>query len=228
MTETSAPGAPAAAAAPGGDAAADSYEVRAAAVERLTFFADAVVAIAITLLALDLPVPAGTSNYAMLHDVQLHNGEYVAFLISFLVIGGHWRGHHRLFGYVTVLGGRLPMLTMCWLLMQVLTPFATRVLTGDGAFQTRFIFYAGVQALAGLLFLLIINEVRRCRLTREDIPTGFLRTATFRSAVIATAFLVSIPVSFVTHWAYACWVAIPFLTNVVRRMARRPAGHAAR
>jgi hypothetical protein len=109
------------------DDAVESLEVRAIAVERLTFFADAVIAIAITLLALDLPVPTGETNRELLRSVGEHFPEYLAFLVSFLVVGAHWRGHHRTFRYVTMLGGQLPRLTMYWLLMLVITPFATRV-----------------------------------------------------------------------------------------------------
>jgi uncharacterized membrane protein len=202
----------------------ESYEVRAAAVERLTFFADAVVAIAITLLALDLPVPEGATNAEMLRSVVEDRDEYIAFLISFAVVGAHWRGHHRAFRYVTTLGGALPRLTLCWLLMQVITPFATRVLTGDGAFEVRFIFYAGVQALAGVFFLLMIREIGRYRLIREDTPPGMLRTAALRSSLLALGFLVSIPLCFVTHAAYACWAIVPLGGSAVaRRIARRQA-----
>lgn len=209
------------------DDAIDAYEVRAAAVERLTFFADAVVAIAITLLALDLPVPEGTTNHELLQYVRVdHLDEYLAFLISFAVIGGHWRGHHRVFRYVTTLGGRLPRLTLLWLLMQVITPFATRVLTGEGAFQVRFIFYAGIQALAGVFFLLIIREIGRYGLTREDTPPRMLRQASIQTAVLAAAFLISIPISFLSEWAYACWIVIPVVGGVATRIARRRSGRA--
>jgi uncharacterized membrane protein len=203
----------------------DSLEIRAAAAERLTFFADAVVAIAITLLALDLPVPEGGSNAEMLRSVgaQPLRDHYLAFLISFLVIAAHWSGHHRVFRYVTKLGGSLSRLTIYWLLMQVVTPFATRVLTGDGAFQVRFIFYAGVQAVAGLLFLLMLRDIRRHRLTRAETPPGMLADASLRTVTIAAAFLVSIPLSFVTEWAYACWAVIPVAESLVRRLVHRRA-----
>jgi uncharacterized membrane protein len=203
----------------------DSLEIRAAAAERLTFFADAVVAIAITLLALDLPVPGGGTNAEMLRSVggQPLRDQYLAFLISFLVIAAHWSGHHRVFRYVTKLGGRLTRLTIYWLLMQVVTPFATRVLTGDGAFQVRFDFYAGVQAVAGLLFLLMLRDIRRHRLTRAETPPGMLADASLRTVTIAAAFLVSIPLSFVTEWAYACWAVIPVAESLVRRLVHRRA-----
>jgi uncharacterized membrane protein len=206
------------------DDALDSIEVRAAAAERLTFFADAVVAIAITLLALDLPKPEGTTNHEVLSFVVGHRDEYLAFLISFAVIGAHWRGHHRTFRYVTVLGGRLAWLTLWWLLFMVITPFATRVLTGDGAFQSRFIFYAAVQALAGVFFLLILREISRYKLLRPDTPPGMVRYATIRTIAITTAFLISIPISFFTGWAYVCWLIVPYGAGIVRRFARYRAG----
>jgi uncharacterized membrane protein len=208
----------------------EALEVRAIAVERLTFFADAVIAIAITLLALDLPVPTGETNRQLLHSVGEHTASYLAFLVSFLVVGAHWRGHHRVFRYVTLLGGQLPRLTMYWLLMQVITPFATRVLTENGAFQVRFTFYALVQATSGLIFLLMLRELRRHRLLRADTPPNLLTDATWRTSMLAAAFLISIPLSFVSKpVAYGCWALIPLSRGLMRRVAtsRRRAGRTA-
>jgi uncharacterized membrane protein len=204
------------------EAPADA-EVRAIAAERLTFFADAVIAIAITLLALDLPMPQGATNAEVLRSVGEHRGEYLAFLISFVVIAAHWSGHHRVFRHVTSLGGRLGGLTIYWLLMQVLTPFATKVLTADGAFQVRFIFYTAVQAAAGLLFLFMIREIRHHRLYRPGTPPEIFSNATVRTRIITGAFLVSIPVSFFTGYSYVCWMAAPVVTAVVWRVRRRRA-----
>jgi Endosomal/lysosomal potassium channel TMEM175 len=74
------------------DMAEAQREMEFAAVERLIFFTDAVVAIALTLLALELPIPGGTQNVdsisipEMLRDARQHIDDYIAFLISFVVI----------------------------------------------------------------------------------------------------------------------------------------------
>jgi uncharacterized membrane protein len=191
------------------------------AAERLTFFVDAVIAIAITLLALELPVPEGATNRELLDAFGEHKSEYIAFFISFAVIGAHWRGHHRVFRYVTGLGGLLAPLTMLWLLTQVLTPFATRVLAGDGAFQVRFVWYASVQCVAAIVFILMIWQIQRHRLHTATTPPGYFTNALARTAVLAGAFLVSIPISFVTNYAYLCWVAMPVVMMIVGRRLRR-------
>jgi len=56
------------------------------AVERLSLFSDAVAAIAITLLALDLPVPADATVSVFWSSVRHSGSNYLAFLISFAVI----------------------------------------------------------------------------------------------------------------------------------------------
>jgi uncharacterized membrane protein len=203
------------------DEAIESIEVRAVAVERLTFFADAVIAIAITLLALDLPVPAGTTNHEVLRFAGEHREEYIAFLISFVVIGARWRGHHSVFRYVTAEGRHLTRLTLVWLLMQVLTPFATRVLTGDGAFQVRFVFYAAIQVLASVIFIVMVLDVQRYGRTRDDTPPALMSESAWRSGGLALAFAISIPVSFVNEAAaYSCWIAVPLVTGAVMGVQR--------
>jgi len=77
----------------------DEVETDSRAAERLTFFSDAVVAIAITLLAIDLPVPDGGTVSAFWMSVKHDDGHYAAFLISFAVIAAAWSDHHELFAY---------------------------------------------------------------------------------------------------------------------------------
>lgn len=190
-------------------------EVRAVSGERLTFFGDAVVAIALTLLALELPVPEGTTNSELWHSATSHRDSYLAFMISFVVIAAHWRSHHRVFRHVTATNSRLTALTMYWLLMLVVTPFATDVIGGEGAFQARFVFYAVVQFLACLLFILMVREVPRDGLQRPGTPPGLFTRAIRRLGMVALGFLISIPVSLFTHWAYLCWIAVPLADSVV-------------
>ncbi len=196
----------------------DEPEVRAAAVERLTFFSDAVVAIALTLLALDLPLPSGTTNRQVLGSLQAHWNDYFVFVISFVAISAHWRAHHQFFRYVAAPGGRLMPMTMVWLFAQVITPFATRVIAGDGAFVVRFDFYAIVQIASSLTFVLMVHQVHRHRLFRPSTPRILFRRAYLGSAALLAGFVVSIPISLFTHWAYACWVAVPALSRLFTRL----------
>jgi len=198
-------------------------EVRAIAAERLTFFADAVIAIAVTLLALDLPVPAGDTNGEMLRSAVEHRDGYLAFGISFLVIASHWRNHHRVFRYVTRLDSRLTTLTLGWLFMLVITPFATRVITGNGAFQFRFGFYSIVQVVAVVLFALMSREIERKGLSRPDTPTEMHAHTFLRPAGFTSGFLLSIPVSFLTSYSYVCWIIAPMVVRIIRRAQDRRA-----
>jgi uncharacterized membrane protein len=196
-------------------------EVEVISTERLVFFSDAVVAIAITLLALELPVPDGTTNHELLVSMQANLDQYVAFLISFVVIAGHWRGHHHLFRYVDRVGPILRS-NLLWLLFIVVTPFATRVLNGEGAFQVRFIVYAVVQALAAASFLLVMRGVRRHDLLKPGSPPNLIRGGSIRLAGLTLTFLLSIPLAFVTQYAYFFWIAVPLVVTVGRRLTGRP------
>lgn len=200
-------------------------EARGIAAERLTFFSDAVVAIAITLLALELPLPEGPTNAELLRSLGHHRSEYVSFLISFAVVAAHWRAHHRLFHYVTTVRGGLLRLTFGWLLMMVLMPFATKVLAEDGGFEFRFVLYALVQIIALTLFLAMTRQIQRHDLHRADTPPELFGEYYRGLGTMIAAFAVSIPVAFLTQWAYACWIVIPLVGNLLFRL-RRPTARA--
>jgi TMEM175 potassium channel family protein len=192
------------------------------AAERLTFFSDAVVAIALTLLALDLHVPEVDSDKAFWHDVGRFGTDYIAFMISFAVIGSHWLLHHTVFSHLARVNVRLIRWNLLWLLMIVLTPFATKVIVADHAFAARLVVYAGIQALAAVLFLLAVVEMDRRRLAADGTDRALFTRSYHRLSAMAGAFLVSIPVAYLTgsEWAYACWVAIPVMWRL-RTLAGR-------
>jgi uncharacterized membrane protein len=212
------PGAPAAR--PAGD------EVEAKAAERVIFFSDAVIAIAITLLALALPLPAAknsTTNRQLLNALWADHEGYLAFLISFAVIGNHWAVHRRMFRYVNRLNGTLIRLDMIWLLMMIITPFATRILTGNGGFGVRFTIYTLVQVIASTCLLLMGREIRDKGLMRTDAPESARHPENSHTLTLVVVFLISIPVAFAAgQWAFALWVAIPVLGRVLRRLRREP------
>jgi len=202
-----------------------SSEARGIAAERLTFFSDAVVAIAITLLALELPLPEGATSAELLRSLGHHRSEYISFLISFAVIAAHWRAHHRLFHYVTTVRSGLLRLTFGWLLMMVLMPFATKVIAEDGGFEFRFVLYALVQVVALALFVLMTGQIQRHHLHRADTPPELFGEFYRGLGTMIAAFAVSIPVAFFTNWAYACWFVIPLVGSLLFRL-RRPAAQA--
>ncbi|WP_406011713.1 TMEM175 family protein [Streptomyces sp. NBC_00984] len=201
----------------------ETDETRTLAAGRLIALVDAAIPIALTLLALDLPVPAGDTTGAMLRSVSAHGKEYLAFALSFAVIAAHWRAHHEIFRHVRSLNSRLTRLTLAWLFMQVLMPFATRVITADGAFPPRFSLYAIVQVLASASFALIIREIRRAHLHHTDVPPRVLSESLVRSICLAAVFGASVPISFLTMSsdAYLCWLAAPVVLAVARRIQGR-------
>jgi uncharacterized membrane protein len=199
-----------------GDPEAEA-EFRAA--ERVITFSDAVIAIAITLLALALPVPGGTgdlTNGQFLHAMRGDWPEYFTFLVSFAVIGNQWAEHRRVFRYVARLTGWAGRLNMLWLLMMVLTPFAARMLAGTGARGIRFTVYTLIQVIATACLMQLSLEAQRGRMLRRDAPESAHRSDSVPYLAVIVSFLVSIPVAFITAWAFALWIAVPLTSRGLR------------
>jgi uncharacterized membrane protein len=198
------------------------FELRA--VDRLTFFSDAVAAIAMTLLAIDLPVPGGDTVAELWTSVQRNVGHYAAFLISFAVIAGAWSNHHDIFRYAKRADSRLRAFNAAWLLMIVLIPFATRMLTTGGqqtldAHALRFGFYALLQVLASVaLFAILRHMISHGQ--APDAPPLAVTNMTWASYGVMLGFALSIPVFFATTYAWLLWIIIPILVARLRRFQR--------
>lgn len=202
------------------------YESRS--VDRLTFFSDAVVAIAITLLAIDLPVPEGDTVSQFWFSVRHNDGHYAAFLISFAAIAVARSNHHDLFQYAKRIDSRVRTFNTVWLLMIVLIPFAARLLTTRGQ-QTldvhalRFGFYALLQVLVSLALFAMLRHMISSREV-PDAPPLALDDVTWASYGVMLGFGLSIPVLFATAYGWLLWLVIPLLMTWLRRLQRRHRG----
>ena len=97
--------------------------------ERLILFSDAVFAIAITLLVIEIRVPdihsSGNSTQDLIDALLEKIPEFFGFVLSFAVIGQFWTNHHRLFGLVNNYNGGLLWLNLLMLFWIVLVPFTS-------------------------------------------------------------------------------------------------------
>ena len=97
--------------------------------ERMILFSDAVFAIAITLLVIELKVPeierAELTEGKLLKALAHMIPQFVGFIISFMFIGIYWTVHHRLFGYVVNYTPKLLWLNLLFLFAVALMPFST-------------------------------------------------------------------------------------------------------
>ena len=91
---------------------------------RLEAFSDGVMAVAITLLALDLVVPT-PGRGSLLTQLGDRWPEFAAYAISFFIIGIIWVNHHARINLVARVDRTLLFLNLLLLLFVVLIPFAT-------------------------------------------------------------------------------------------------------
>jgi uncharacterized membrane protein len=208
-------------------------EMEFASAERLAFFSDAVVAIALTLLALELPVPGGIENADsvsvsdMIRDAARHVDDYIAFLISFLVIGAHWRLHHRVFRYVRHATRAIIRLNLYWLLLIVITPFTTKTLSIGHQNLLRFGLYAVTQAMQFAVFAVIVVVIIRTQYVPAVADLQRLQSGLWQTVAMAIGFAVSIPLYLlIGQRAFAVWAVAPLVSNLIlqpwlrRRRAR--------
>jgi uncharacterized membrane protein len=190
--------------------------------DRLIFFSDAVFAIVMTLLVLDIRVPdvAGPEVPGLVIELWPKIFSYV---LSFLVIGLYWIGHHQTFRYVQSYDRTLLWLNLVFLLSISFIPFPTDLLGEYGELRFSVIFYAASLGLARLLLALVWWYVVSGPIQTSDELDSRLANYHFaRSLAIPAIFFLSIVIAFFsTDVAIASWFLLVVVVTVVWRLWRK-------
>ena len=180
--------------------------------ERLIFFSDAVFAIAITLLALEIRLPEEAGQYGDLEMWAALAGlwhQYLAYIISFLVIGSFWMAHHRKFRLVDRYDNRLLSLNLLVLMSIAFIPFASSVISVSST-RSATIFYALTMVVVSLFFTAMwVYITHDNRLLKPDISQQRKQREFISVLSTVVVFLISIVLSFInTDLARLSWILI--------------------
>jgi uncharacterized membrane protein len=194
--------------------------------DRIAAFTDGVMAIAITLLVLNIDVPDVPKGHGSLLDNRLYDmwRDFLAYGISFAVIGRYWLIHHRFFATLERYDRRLVTQNLFFLAFLVLIPFTSDLIGTYGDISTAVIAYALVLALVAAMNWLMVSHSLRNGLVDSRRRPEVESFGGRRGLLIPGIFLASIPVAFVSPVvSQVIWLSI-FLVRP--RLPAHPRGAA--
>lgn len=196
----------------------ESNEAERRELDRVGAFSDGVFAIAITLLVLNLEMPADTDGIG--DALQSLDDDLTAYFIGFAVMGRFWYEHHKLFSKLDRSDPKLIWINMLLLSMVALMPFTTDLIgTYDEPLAVAV--YAVNVGLTSLAAGLTEMVAFRDRLA-PDGALGERSTLVRSNALVVAVFFASVPIAFVSRTlAMLSWVLLFLGPRLMRRYERR-------
>lgn len=177
--------------------------------ERMILFSDAVFAIAITLLVIEIKVPhiENEINDRVVLSELLHLlPKLIGFVFSFFIIGIYWTVHHRLFSYVINYDNKLIWLNILYLFSIALMPFTTALYSEfyQPILHVPFLIYTINICLTGFFSYLL---VRHLAFSSNSISQGFndvnlIKATIARSWMMPVIFIIGLIISYI----FPAWV----------------------
>jgi uncharacterized membrane protein len=194
--------------------------------ERLILFSDAVFAIAITLLVIEIKIPEipreTLTENSLLQALAHLIPNFLGFLISFLLIGQYWIVHHRIFGYVINFSERLIWLNILFLLAIALMPFSTR-LYGEYVLRpviTPVVFYTANIAMLGIVNFFMWRYISNAKnKISENLTPVLAKYFSLRALTVPVIFIIF---SFVYLYSPMIAFPIPMLIPFIMRLIFNP------
>lgn len=174
--------------------------------DRLILFTDAVFAIAITLLVIDIKVPelhGSISEGAFWNAVGTMMPKISGFLISFFMIALYWYVHHYIFGFVVNYTPKLIWLNIFFLLSIVLMPFTTALYSEYSTSEeyikllSPFAVYVANICFAGIMNFILLNYIfnPKHNIANHFPPREHLLLSKSRALIIPGVFLLTLFIS---------------------------------
>ncbi len=201
-------------------------------IERMILFSDAVFAIAITLMAIEIKVPViehDVTDQALLKALGHLLFKFAGFLISFFIIGLYWTVHHRMFSFVENYNGKLLWLNLFFLLSIVLMPFSSGLYgeySGSIQLIVPYAVYVANICLTGYLNYRVWKYIGdpKNNLASPALTPDLLSLSIKRALVAPVIFLLSlVPAFFVSYsiWAPVIGRYFPMFIPITMRVMKK-------
>ena len=178
---------------------------------RLENFSDGVVAIIITIMVLELEIPARADAAGLAEVLPILLG----YLLSFIYTGIYWVSHHRLVHALVHVDGRVLWANLHLLFWMSLIPFATTWVAGHRQDAAPVALYGAVLLMCSIAFALLVRVIDAGRIEEGDaaLAPGW-RTATVGSIAlyalaVALAFVEPMAANVIYVVLAVLWAARP-------------------
>jgi len=203
-------------------------QITGQSLERLAALSDGIFAVAMTLLVLDLHVPASEAIHSqgqLWHTLTHTAPELISYLLSFMTLGIFWNGQQAQLNAFTRSDRHLSWIHLAFLFAVSLMPFSTRLLAEYITYRSVLIAYWGNIFLLGLVLFVSWRYATRAGLLQQEI-THDRQCAVERRIVVAQALYafgallclfnnyVSIAFIILVQVNFALAPRIPFLSEI--------------
>ena len=170
---------------------------------RLEAFSDGVIAVAITIMVLEMKVPHGTEVEALVPLVPV----FLTYLLSFVFVAIYWNNHHHLMHAVQHVSGGILWANMHLLFWLTLVPFVTGWMSENHFAAVPVALYGVVLLGAAIAYYLLVH----CLLATHGKESLLARSlgSDFKGKISIVIYAIAIPLAFVRGWiACALYVAV--------------------
>jgi uncharacterized membrane protein len=179
---------------------------------RLTSFTDGVIAIIITIMVLELPVPKAPGMAAL----QPLSVLFAAYALSFVKVGIYWSQHHNILQASKRVDGRVLLANLFFLFWLSLVPFIVRWVGEAGVTRDTVLAFGVIMLLCTLSFALLLAALLQAN--DQDAPITKSGRRGRKGQITLLAYLLAIAITFV--WPYvavAIYVAVALMWLVPDR-----------
>ncbi len=193
--------------------------------DRVMGFSDAVFAFAATLLVLkiDLPVVTAVQLSSTTTFVDLFRDlwpQYLANILSFIIIGYYWVNHHAIFGMVKKFDMTIVWINLFFLICLSFLPFPVDLYGSYYTVPLVVVFYSASLAAVGyFLFFVWWYASHNRNLISKTISDKQIRYYSIRNLIAPIVFTLAIPLVYIHPMlAEVCWVFILLGIYIVNKI----------
>jgi uncharacterized membrane protein len=162
---------------------------------RLEAFSDAVIAIIITIMVLELKVPHDSSFNALLELWPV----FLSYVVSFIMLGTYWGNHHHLIHTIKEVRGGILWANLHLLFWLSLIPFATAWM-GENHFEKKTVaVYSLLADICGISYYILLLVIRNCNRDNHALQE-VLRKQFKKGTLSCICYTAAIGLSFVDAW----------------------------
>ena len=179
---------------------------------RLEAFSDAVIAILLTIMVLELGVPHGTDAEALRPLLPV----FLAYVLSFVNLGIYWNNHHHMIAATERVNGKILWANLHLLFWLSLFPFSTGWMGENDFAPLPAAFYGAVSLMAAIAYFVLQTAIVKEHGAESTLATAL--GSDVKGKISPILYLSAIPLAFVNRWiSIALYVLVALLWLVPDR-----------